>query len=519
VRFRLVPSVLCALAAALLVAGCGSSDEGGSEAAALAPPSAPLFADVLIQPEGEAKQNVDALAQTIAGVDNLGELVVEELESSAAEEGEEVDFEKEIQPWLGEKAGMFAGEYANGEDFNGYGIAIAVTDEGEAKAFVDKQSEAEDEAPKDGSYEGFDFKVAADDGQTVGVVDGFLVLAEDEAIFKEMVDAAEGESLADSDSYSAAVSDVPGDSAADVYLDIGRMIDEAGNKIDSETQLFLDSVGIEPEEATAVASVVPSAANQIEVDLSTDLSGENPPSGDASELLGTLPGGAVAAIASAEFGKRFEEGIDQIDEEGIPGQVPPHQLKKALKQAGIDLEQIFSSIGNVAVFAEGNSERNLGGALVLETESETEAKNTVANVGLFLRKTGMSGITAINGKASGFSVRSPDLGRQPLVVAASGKRIAIGYGLPAAMAVLEDKGSSLADAPSYKEALSALGSTPISAYVDGPSALTLASSMISPSDEGFREAKPYLNKVEYVALGSEASGDLATAKMIIGVGK
>jgi hypothetical protein len=518
VRPRFVPAALVVLILALLAAGCGEggSDEG-SEAATLAPPEAPLFIDFTIQPEGEAKQSIDALAQTIAGVDNLGELVVEKLESSAAEEGEEIDFEKEVEPWLGETAGMSFSEYTKGERFNGYGLAIAVDDEGEAKAFVDKQSEAEKEKPKDSSYEGVDFKVAADDGQTVGVFDGFLVLAEDEAVFKSMVDAGNGESLAGEDSYASAVAAVPGDSAADAYIDIGRLIDAAG-KIDAETKLFLDSAGIEPEGATAVASVVPGSANQIEVDFSTDLSGEHPPSGDASQLLGSLPGGAVAAFSAAEFGQRFEEGIDRIDEEGIPGEVPPHQLKKGMKQAGIDLEAILSSIGNVALFAEGNSERNLGGALVLETESETEAKNTVASVGLFLRKTGTAGITAIGGIASGFSVRSSG-DRQPLVVAAGGKRIAVGYGLPAAMAALEGKGRTLSEAPGYEEALSALGSTPISAYVDGPSALTLASSLISPGDKGFREAKPYLSKVEYIALGSESSGDLAKSKIIIGVGK
>ena len=41
-----------------------------------------------------------------------------------------------------------------------------------------------------------------------------------------------------------------------------------------------------------------------------------------------------------------------------------------------------------------------------------------------------------------------------------------------------------------------------------------------PSDEeGFREAKPYLTKVDYLAIGAGSSGDLATAKLIAGIGK
>ena len=62
--------------------------------------------------------------------------------------------------------------------------------------------------------------------------------------------------------------------------------------------------------------------------------------GDASELLGSLPADSVAAFASADFGERSSEAIDSIDEKGIPGEVPPNQLKSGLKEAGIDIDKI-----------------------------------------------------------------------------------------------------------------------------------------------------------------------------------
>ncbi len=332
-----------------------------------------------------------------------------------------------------------------------------------------------------------------------------------------MVDASNGDNLAGEKAYTSAVSGIPGDSAADVFVDIGGLIEEAGNEIDSETETFLDSLGIEPEEATAVASLVP-GSKQIKIDLRTNLSGDNPPSGDASELLGSLPGTAVAAFASPEFGDRFNEGIDRIDAEGIPSEgIPPHKLKKTLKEAGIDLESIAVSIGDVGVYVTGNSESSLGGAMILEAEDEEKAKNTVANLGLFLRATGTSGITRITQGASGFSIRSPDLGRQPVVVVAKGSRIAIGYGLATTLSSFEEASKTLADSATYKEAVDALGGTPISVYVEGGSALKLATALMPAGDEGFEEAKPYLRKIDYLALGSEASGDLATAKLIVGI--
>jgi hypothetical protein len=520
VKLRLVLPVLLAAVAALLIAGCGgggSDSSGGTDPASVMPAGAPVYLDFTVRPEGETKTNIEALAKSIAGIDNPGELIIEELEQSASEDGEEFDYEKEVEPWLGEEGGLFLQEYV-GEDFEGVGAGIQVSDEGEAQAFLEKQVGSDSEPAKKGSYEGVDFWVEADDGTTIGVFDGLLVAAEDEAIFESMVDASEGESLSEEENFTSAIDNAPDGSAADVFVDIGALIKEAGNEIDSETQLFLDTVGIEPKEATAVASLIPGSDN-LEIDLSTDVSGDNPPSGDASELLGSLPATSVGAFASADFGKRFNEGIDQIDEQGIPGQVPPHELKKGLKEAGIDLESIANSIGDVGGYVTGNSESSLGGAVVLATDSDTQAKNTVGNIGLFLRSTGTPGITRITEGASGFSIRSPDLGRQPIVVVAKGSRIAIGYGLAPTLASFQESGQTLSDSPAYKEAVSALGSTPITAYVDGPSALKLASALIPSDDEGFKEAKPYLTKVDYLALGSEASGDLAVAKLIVGVGK
>jgi Protein of unknown function (DUF3352) len=516
VKLRLVLPVLVAALAALLAAGCGGGSDSGSGAdpATVAPPSAPIFIDFTVSPEGATKTNIEGLAKKLAGVDNLGDLIVTELENSASGEGEEFDFEKEVEPWLGEEGGLFLQEY-EGQDFEGYGAAIQAEDEDEAQKFVDKQAGQSDESVKDGSYEGVDFKVQEDE-TTIGVFGGFVVFAENEAIFKTMVDASEGENLAGEKTFTDAIGDLPDESAADVFVDIGGLIEEAGNEIDADTQTFLDSVGIEPKEATAVASLVPNSDN-VELDISSNVSGDNPPSGDASELLGSLPGTAVGALASAEFGDRFNEGIDRIDEEGIPGEVPPHQLKKSLKEAGVDLEAIAGSIGDVGVYVTGNSEKTLAGALVMEAESDTQATNTVSNVGLFLRKAGVPGVTKISEGATGFSIRSPELGRQPVVVAAKGSRIVIGYGLASALSAFDESGKTLADNSSFKEAESALGSTPMAAFVDGPSALNLASALVPSGEEEFEEAEQYLRKIGYLAIGSEASDGLATAKLIVGV--
>lgn len=522
---RPVKARLAAIAASALtvfaVAGCsGSGDSSSGESpAVLAPPQAPVFVEVSVRPEGELKSNVEALAESIGGIDDLGGLIVEKLEQSATDSGEEFDYDEEVAPWLGERAGIFLSSY-DGDDFTQYGIAVQTTDADATQEFVDKESKSDEGPAEDGSYDGVDYKIERDDGTTVGVVDDFLAFAEDEQTFKAMVDASGGDSLAEEETFAETFDAAADGSFADVFVDVGGLIEESGGSVDPEAQQFLDSAGIDAKEATAVASLIP-GSDQIEIDVSSDLGAENPPSGDASDLLETLPANSFAAFASAEFGQRFEEAIDQIDANGIPGEIPKGEFKSGLEEAGIDVEKIAGSIEDLGVFATGSSESDLGGAAVLTTKDSQEATNTVSNIGLLLRGSGVPGVTAISGKASGFSIRSEDLGPKPLVIAAQGERIAIAYGLAAAKEALAGtSGQTLGDSAAYKEAVSSLGGTPISGFVDGPGALKLADALV-PADEreGFLEAKPYLEKIAYLAIGAGASGDQATAKLIAGIGK
>lgn len=520
-RPRFVPIVVLAvLATALVAAACGGGgdSDSGKDPADVAPPGASVFIEATVQPEAEIAENVDSLAEEIAGIDNVGALISEELEKAAADEGEQLDFEKEVQPWLGEKAGLFLQEY-DGDDFNGAGGVLQVTDEGEAEDFVNAKVDEGDENFEDDSYEGVDFR-SDEEGSSFGFTEGLLLYAQSEDIFKQMVDALDGENLASVEAFADAGDEAVDGSVGDVYVDIGALIQEAGQGIDDETRLGFELLGIEPEGSTALISLVP-GAETLELDISSNLTSGTLAGGDASALLGSLPAGSFGAIATPEYGKALQGMIDQIDENGIPGEIPPHQFKRGLAQAGIDLDAIAGSIGDVGVFVEGNSERNLGGALVIESKDSNEARNTVKNLGLLLRAGGVPGITAVQeGGLSGFSIRDDEIGPKPLVVAAGGSKIVVSYGPKAAAAAISEKAGTLADDPTFKEAQSALGETPISGFVDGPAALSLFETIASPLEQAELEvAKPYIEKLGYLAIGGSSSGESTTAKVIAGLEK
>lgn len=266
-----------------------------------------------------------------------------------------------------------------------------------------------------------------------------------------------------------------------------------------------------------MASVVP-GSDQVAVEFSSDLAGQEAPTGDASSLLGELPGDAFAGIAVSGFGKQLNQAIDSLDRQGIPGTIPPGQLKEGLKQLGIDLEGLADSVQDAGIFATGNSESSLGGALVLSTKG-SQAVDTVSSIVALLRSAHVEGVSVLGGKYAGFSVHSAELGDKPLVVAAREGRIVIGYGLSATLEGLKEagKGGTLSEDPAYGDAVASLGDTPIAGFADGPAALSLADSLIPSTDDGFEEAKKYLKSIRFLALGTASQEDLATARLIIGL--
>lgn len=519
VKIRYAIPVLAAIVA-LFVAGCGSGggSSSGSDLADLAAPGSLVFVEGQLQPTGELKQNADSVAKSFTGGEGLGQFVISELESSARAEGESLDFAKEVEPWLGEEGAVAFEHLASGELSEPL-IAIQATDSASAQTFVDKRTEQGKDPSKDVSYEGVKFKVGGPEDNAVGLIGDDVVLAQSEKEFKAAVDASKGESLGDEDSFQSAIANASSGSLANIYVDIGGIIDQSENGETAEqAKGVLRASGIEPDEATAVASVIPQA-DQIVVDLSSELNGEKAPAGDASKLLGSLPASAFAAFSTAEFSEQLKEAIDGLDKEGIPPDLKPGELTSTLEQAGIDLDKITGSLEEAAVFAEGSSGNNLDGAMVVTSKS-SEAADAIASLGTLLRTAHVPGITAVSGKASGFSVSSSNLGGKPIVVVAKEDRIAIGYSLAPALAILNGgSGATLSSTPGYKAAVSALGKTPISAYVDGPAALQLAEALVPRSKTDFWKAVPYLKKVSYIGIGRGSDDEVATAKLIAGIGK
>jgi hypothetical protein len=515
----LLASVLAILVAALAVAGCGGgSGGGGGEPAALMPLQAPVYLEVNLAPDSQTSEALDEITQTVLGIENVGEFVAEELEKAALGEGEQFNFEEEVEPWLGEKAGLYLAGY-DGNDFHGVGMAFETTDSGEAEEFIEKRVEKNDNGTESAEFEGHKFYEEPDDESVLGMIGDYLAFGETKGDFEEMVEAFEGEGLNESEKFKEAMESAPEDGLGNVYVDIGGLIEETKGVLPPETEAFFDLIQIEPKKATAVATVLPHS-EQVEIDVSTNIGKGVTGTGDASAALEALPATATVGFASAEFGKSFAEGVEAFSEKGIPGQIQPGELGGAFEAMGLNLESLGESLGDLAGFVEGSSEGSLGGAVVVDTSDAGEAKQLVGNIGLLLRATGTAGVTAINGNVSGFSVRVPSLGSKPLIVGSAGEKIVIAYGPKAAAQALRSQTKTLGQTPDFEAGKGALGSTPISAFVEGGPTLKLVESLLSPEEQAkLGEARPYLQKISYLAIGSESQDKTTTAKVIVGLQK
>jgi hypothetical protein len=518
---RIRSTIFClAVLVGVVIAGCGggggSSSSSSSELASLASPGSVVFLEAQLQPKGELKANVEAAGKRLVGTSDVGEFILTKLEESGGAHAKSIDFATEVEPWLGEKGAIGFESFEDGE-FSEPIVAVETTNPKESQAFLDKQA-SEQKPSTDVTYKGVEFTVGGPEKSALGVVGKTVLFANSEKEFKAAVDASQGESLGGEDSFQNTMANATKNSLADIYVDLGGIITNSKGEIDPQMLQALESTGIDPEEATAVASVIP-GAGQIEVDVSSEASSTGA-RGGAPKLLGSLPANSFAATSFADFGEQFEAAVDNLDEEGIPPEVGPGELKSDLEQAGVNIDKIAASLDEGAIFAEGDSKASLGGALVVTAKS-SEAADAIGSLGGLLRAARVPGVTVVKGKASGFSISSSVLGKRPLVVVGKGDRIAVGYGLAQALTGLDaGSGPTLSGTADYKAAVAALGKTPISGYVDGSAALRLAEALIPRSKTEFWEAVPYLKKITYVGIGTASGGDsTTTAKLIAGIGK
>ena len=132
-------AALAAAVAAVPAAGCGDSassaaGNAAADPASSLPASAPVYVEAQVRPAGDLKANVDAVAGKLLHTGDPGGKLVALIDRGLKDDGD--SYAKDIEPWLGQRAGLAVTGVGAGGHSADVVAAVASKDDEAAKAFV-----------------------------------------------------------------------------------------------------------------------------------------------------------------------------------------------------------------------------------------------------------------------------------------------------------------------------------------------------------------------------------------------
>src|SRR5215210_4673210 len=387
----------------LAVAGCGGGDSGatgGAGAASIAPKSAVLYATINTDLDSE---QVNQLEELLAKFPDREKLLAE-IQKSLAED--DLSWETDVKPALGETFDVVLLDFDNPDDFVGI---VKPADEAKLKALL----------------------AEGDDPTVSRKIDGWTVVADDEATIDRFETARSSGKLEDADEFNDAMDGLPEEALAKFYVNGGAATDalnEASGGSAGKNRL------------KAIALALGAQSNGLKLDgavtsqLDDDFASSEP---YEAKLLDAAPDDAFAFISGNGYGQ-VEKSLQES----------PGTFDQFREMLGIDLEGVFNLLDGEFAFWVGR------GAPIPEitflAEANDEAAATAAldklaglippEAGAQRRSTEVDGVQAKQVVVQGF----------PITYAVFDGR-AIVTTRPGAISDVRDGGDSLADDADFKQ--------------------------------------------------------------------
>lgn len=394
-RRRAVAVVTTALAGvAIAVAGCGGDSESGAEAGEIAsyvPAGSPVYLEASTDFDGPQWTQVDTLAKLFPAYPEMKRSLQEDLQ------GEDVDFETEVKPLLGERAAVAAlappdaaevqGSLTSGRPDAAAGAAADVAEDQEFIGLVELADGKEDALKsllqeqgmtRGGERAGAEWYRDPEDETVTAVADGVMVVSDTEEDLFAALDAHEDggdRTLAGTDRFTDALGKLPADSFGHAYIDVGAFVQAASAASPQAEQLGADEYRntvvaaslVAEAEGARIKGVVMGAPNADTPTFSPGLAERVP--GDAIAYVGfsDLSSGVANAVRQA-MASGSAESNQQLD--ALTGQLP--QL------LGVSLEDLSAlTSGEHALVVTSAGRRQPGVALALQVEDPAAATRTL----------------------------------------------------------------------------------------------------------------------------------------------
>jgi hypothetical protein len=402
----------------------------------------------------------------------------------------------------------------------GYVVIVAAKDTEKAQEAIDKGVKSGGGKVKERSYSGVDYQVD-DEGVAAGIVGDFFTVGT-EPEFKRTIKAHDGDSLAEDKRYESTMDALDEDRIGQFYIDLKPFLEQAlksDPKAAGQLEQFRSILPIDKLEPLGGALLA--NGDRIAFDTLTRGPGVNvlkafgPLTGTGSTpLLGELPGDAWVALGAPDVGPSVKTIFTRVAG-AFGGAAATQQLKQ---RYGIDLERdVFSWIGDIAVFARGTSRADIDGALVIEATNPENMHSAFGKlVGLIQSQGGQKvNPVKVKGAALAFSSADTELGK-PAVLARSDDRVVVAIGASAAAEALAPA-DKLADSELFKQGKAILGGDHEPAFLLSMPDLLTAIERIGEPDADYAKAKPYLEAFSVIVSGGSFKEDEVRSRVAAGL--
>ncbi|MEJ7891835.1 MAG: DUF3352 domain-containing protein [Solirubrobacteraceae bacterium] len=488
----------------IVFAGCGGDDSstaggaGGADPATAIPAGVPVYVEAVVRPEGEQGDNARELLERFLGDKSITDLIDEQLEE------DDQTYTEDVEPWLGERAGIGLTDLAADEpSFIG---AVAVTDAEKAEAAIAESKDVE----KGATYEDVPIYMDSSDEDSsddsfVGITEEFAIITETEAQLKEAIDGLGEQSLEQDARFTEAFGKLPEERLGALYLDTQAFGDAiaADETLEPAAKGVLDQLFGDGPPLTAALTAQPDAAT-IESRLPNSVATALGPfaTGTAPEILADAPAGTWGVVGYTDVGETLKTTLETFAG-ALGGAALSGQLEA---QTGLNADRdIFSWIGDISVFVRGETVDTLDGAIVIEASDQDAAAAAFPRIIAAARTSGAPVAPAqVDGADQAFSVPLPDA-PGPIVMATNGELVVLSLGEQAAQDAL-DPTETIADSGLYERAKGAVDGIAPATIFDFSTILSIAEAEGS-TDADYEEAKPYLEQLDLLVAGAVQDGD------------
>src|SRR4051794_2825801 len=368
VRRRSLPALVVGLLlAAAAIAGCAASSggSGGSDPAALVPASAPLYAEAVLNGDSQEQSDAEAaLGRILRTADPRGTLV------KAFDRGN-VDFARDVEPWLGDRVGAAALSLGRHSDKV---VVAASRDDAAARRALPRL--LPDAAAR--SYRGVTYRADAK-GRAAAVVGGFVVLGSENGL-KAAVDASKGASLAETDSLKQARTNVRQERSAFLYVDVAGFLREALRAAGGgAAQLAPFAEPIAQALPKTIAAALDAEPGMLRLDSAAFGNGPRPAGASGADALSALPGDAWLGLGVGDLGGTINGFLDRVSAKGgIAGVGVQALLAQAQQGLGLDIRgDLLSWMGDAGIYLAGTSDTDRRAALVIASKDPAASQRAV----------------------------------------------------------------------------------------------------------------------------------------------